>query len=691
MSETEIMVHQTSPINFIDYDKTRINSLAALKRLRNIAKAVELEPSVIELIDKALERNERHKFSIAVVGEFKRGKSTFINALLGKEVLPADIAPCSATLNRVTYGLTPAVTIVYRGNEREDGGVEEISIDQLVNYVTKLTPESEIKAANVKEAIVRYPLAYCKNNVDIVDTPGLNDDAAMTQVTLSVLPDVSAAILVVMATAPFGATEADFLTNQLLVQDLGRIIFVVTGIDLIRNKADRERIKNVISDRIRTSVNRRLLEQFGSETSEDYQRIRRQIGADFPKVFGISGYQALVAKEENDRQLLTESGFEEFEESLERFITETRGAIELQVLANRTIAACNEISRKLGTEMGALQMEQAEFDAAYESAITELAALCKRRDEEIQAIAEAAENTQQRIQPLIKQLPDELKRAAAALVEETEMSVADIKKPAFIDALGRKIANAIQVATKRNSEKIQMEVERDLVNEIDRLGNFAAKVNQVLYDIEMQFVQADSSSQSGAMARDAMAVVVGGLTGTIWGGVMAGYQEAGGKGAAVGGATSFGAFMAGSVAIVALSIPVTWPVVIGLGVATTLAGKLAARFAFQGQRIERFRQEYTEQVIGQIEGHLAKQNPDVEVNKHIDKAYATLKEQLVGELDASINQTQSTLEKLRNQKARQETRIEHKRKENEQLLLEVQGNRDRAQALSSQLVDIKMV
>jgi hypothetical protein len=102
---------------FFDYRRTEINLVSDLQRLQAISTKLAMDPAIVDLIEQALARNKGHRFSIAVVGEFKRGKSTFINALLGKDILPSDILPCSATLNRVVYDLEPAVEIVYKAGQ----------------------------------------------------------------------------------------------------------------------------------------------------------------------------------------------------------------------------------------------------------------------------------------------------------------------------------------------------------------------------------------------------------------------------------------------------------------------------------------------------------------------------------------------------------------------------------------------
>jgi len=291
---TSITPPNISLDSVLEYNKVERTLVSDLEKLRSFSRKLKLTKSIV-LINDVLQRIEQRSFSIAVVGEFKRGKSTFINALLGQEILPSDILPCSATLNRVTYGVKPEVKIIFK-----DGHEEQIPIEKLTDYVTKLTPESEITAESIKEAVVYYPIPYCQNNIDVIDTPGLNDDQNMTEVTLSVLPQVDAAIMIILAQSPFSEFERDLLENKLLTNDLGRVIFVVNIWDSYTPEQT-ERILQSVKNRIQKYVLERAENQFGKD-SEEYTIYKQKIGT--PKVFGIYIKQALEAKQKGDQNLL---------------------------------------------------------------------------------------------------------------------------------------------------------------------------------------------------------------------------------------------------------------------------------------------------------------------------------------------------------------------------------------------------
>ena len=119
--------------SYSSFRETVSDLTESLEMLEEYAKSLNLfntAYSIREIIDKTAGEH----FAVAIVGEFKRGKSTLINALLGQPILPADVLPATATLNRVTYSTEPYVMVEYK-----DGTEERVDIDRLAEYVTKLS------------------------------------------------------------------------------------------------------------------------------------------------------------------------------------------------------------------------------------------------------------------------------------------------------------------------------------------------------------------------------------------------------------------------------------------------------------------------------------------------------------------------------------------------------------------------
>lgn len=670
----------TRPVieSFIDYKRIVLTLAGDLKRLQDFSEKLSLQNS-IKLIDEVVKRIENDSFSIAIVGEFKRGKSTLINALLGQDILPSDILPCSATLNRVTYGLKPQVKVRFK-----DGREDEVAIDQLADYVTKLTPKSEANAETVQEAVVYYPVHYCQNNVDIIDTPGLNDDASMTEVTLSVLPQVDAAIMIIMAQSPFAEYERDFLENKLLTNDLGRVIFVVNAIDRVNRPEDAERVIKSIEDRIKMYVLQRAEEQFGKD-SEQYKVYIKKIGK--PRVFGLSAYQALDAKLNNDTELLSKSRFSEFESALEKFLTQDRGAVLLQVPVNRVIASGSEILKTINIQESALQMKQEEFREAYEASVTEIESIRQEKAKQMQQIDAAAEKTKHTVRPLINQLENDLKQAAEKVIDETPVTPAELSKTkAVAEKLSPKVSNAVQNARQKFAEKIQTEIQRELSMEVERLQEFMQSVDQSMHNIEMQFVQIDITSQRYSQG-EAVAAAVAGATFGVLGGVWSGYRTAGAKGAAVGAAVSIPTAFVTGIFLAVVGLPLL-PILLGMGAAGFLAAGKVTEHVFGSERVTNFKAAYKAKVFEEIEKQLKSTPINQQVNDHISDTFTALKRDVQEEVESLVNDTQNTLAELRGKRERHETLNENERKELDEIRDETQKILSNAQRLSEQLIQI---
>ncbi|RGY98899.1 dynamin family protein [Clostridium sp. AM58-1XD] len=304
----------------IDYKDYDFQIYEYLIKLRQELKGEKFLPEIGKWQNRVEEERDRIKtrrFRVAVVGEFKRGKTSFINALLGREILPADANPTTATINRITYGSVPKACLRYK-----DGREQEVGIENLSDYVTKLTEEAMGNAAQIEEAVVEYPSIFCQNYVDLIDTPGMNDDDVMNQVTVSQLEKIDLAIVAISANLPFSDTESSFMAQLVENSEICQIVVVITYIDLVR-KRDRERLITYLTERIKEKVLDKLKETHdeGDPVFDKYETI-------FPKleIFAVSSLDALEAREFNDDERFEESGFKRLNRRLPQLILNSQNS-----------------------------------------------------------------------------------------------------------------------------------------------------------------------------------------------------------------------------------------------------------------------------------------------------------------------------------------------------------------------------
>jgi len=350
-------------------------------------------------IEECLEMIRTKQYNVAVIGEFKRGKSTIINALLGAAILPADINPMTATINRVTYGSEQGAVVKFK-----DGSEKKIGIGELEEYVTKITTESEKRAATVSEAVVYYPTVFCQNNIDIIDTPGLNDNDKMTEITLSILDSIDAVIVPIAAKSPVSKTEIDLVCKLISKNDIDNIVFVINRMDeLDKDEYVYETFLEKRKIRIQTGVMDNLKEIESSE--ELIAKAHRLL--DNIIICGISAKMALESFVTNNNEKRKESRWEEFLKVLMASVTSKK----IFNIFNKTI---NTIKRTI-SEIGHQDEKRREYFKnkteeilSGESAIMEYAGNTDRiidrvfeeNDEKLTKVTEEADEYKQLIKEI---------------------------------------------------------------------------------------------------------------------------------------------------------------------------------------------------------------------------------------------------------------------------------------------------
>jgi len=177
-------------------------------------------------------------FRIVVVGEFITGKSTFINALIREKILPVAVRPTTATINKITYSNEKKVMLHFwgdfddNGNEVTTGKVKEVSVDQLKEYTTALSDEANEISQKIKIVEISYPTEYCKNSIEILDTPGLaSTNDHQSRIIYKFLKRCNVCIMVLNPAQPLSKSERHYL--RLIRNHIPKVLFVVNKINLL--------------------------------------------------------------------------------------------------------------------------------------------------------------------------------------------------------------------------------------------------------------------------------------------------------------------------------------------------------------------------------------------------------------------------------------------------------------------------
>jgi hypothetical protein len=169
---------------------------------------------------------------LAVMGMYKRGKSSFLNSLLGLDLLPTSVIPVTSIPTVIKYGEALRLCIRFF-NKKPDLVVHE-SVkainDCLLEYVAE--EHNPLNSRCVEQAIVECPTTFLKNGTIFVDTPGFGSTYTHnTKATLDLLGKCDAVLFLLSPDPPFTLTEVEFLKE--VRKAVPRIFFILNKIDLL--------------------------------------------------------------------------------------------------------------------------------------------------------------------------------------------------------------------------------------------------------------------------------------------------------------------------------------------------------------------------------------------------------------------------------------------------------------------------
>ncbi|MGF1991499.1 MAG: dynamin family protein [Nostoc sp. ZfuVER08] len=315
-------------------------------------------------------------FRLLVLGDMKRGKSTFLNALIGENLLPSDVNPCTAVLTVLRYGPEKKVTIHFNdGKNAQQLDFQSFKHKYTIDPAEAKKLEQEKKQAfpDVDYAVVEYPLTLLEKGIEIVDSPGLNDTEARNELSLSYVNNCHAILFVMRASQPCTLGERRYLENYIKGRGL-TVFFLINAWDQLRESLiDPDDVEEL------QAAEERLRQVFKANLAEycyvDGQNIYDE------RVFELSSIQALRRRLKNTQADLQGTGFPEFMGALNTFLTKERAIAELRQIRTLSRQAVNHILEAVARRVPLLDQDVNELKKRIDSVEPEFNTLTTIRDQ----------------------------------------------------------------------------------------------------------------------------------------------------------------------------------------------------------------------------------------------------------------------------------------------------------------------
>jgi len=226
------------------------SEMDTLQKIRNAAERFNLLSlhRQIEACEMLLAENQF--IDIAVLGQFKAGKTSFINSLIGKSVLPVGVIPVTSVITRITrvqYGSRERVLVRFLDDKQI-----EVPLREIEDFISETKNPANRKGVAVVD--VELPLFRRYHGLRLVDTPGLGSAYKYNTATSEEwLPRVGAAIVAISSERPL--SESDIQLLRELKDYTPEIILLLTKTDLLSPDQQTE-VVNFLNDTASKELNR---------------------------------------------------------------------------------------------------------------------------------------------------------------------------------------------------------------------------------------------------------------------------------------------------------------------------------------------------------------------------------------------------------------------------------------------------
>ncbi len=341
-------------------------------------------------LDQLLQRLREQRCYLAVLGQFKRGKSTLVNALLGKAVLPTSVVPLTSIPTFLHGGEQLAARVLFDNGKPEEqfSGPDAGALAEfLARFVTEsANPHNRL---GVRQVEATYPAPVLAKGLALIDTPGIGSTFRHnTEATINFLPQCDAALFVVSADPPITEVEVEFL--KLAHRKLARLFFILNKVDYL--DADERQVAVAFLQQV-------LCEQVGFASP--------------PPVLCVSARQGLAARWNADSAAWQHSGMAGIEHQIVDFLLTEKTEVLNRALSRQADDMLADVQRRLKLTVHSLQMPLADLDdriRLFEESLTKI-------EEQRIVLMDRLSSDEERLAGLVKKRANPLLRKSRKFLE----------------------------------------------------------------------------------------------------------------------------------------------------------------------------------------------------------------------------------------------------------------------------------
>jgi len=430
------------------YDQIKKSLDVIFEKIEKISKDINIK-AVGEAVSEVKNKFCNNIFYLVILGQFKRGKSTFTNYMLGADVLPTGVVPLTSVITKIQYSTDIWAKVLY-----DDGRSENIDIKELDLYCTEKNNPKNIKG--VKEIHIGYPFEFISNDVVIIDTPGIGSVYKHnTDVAYSYINKADAVIFLLSVDPPISELEKEFLSK--ISENVNKIFFVLNKIDYV-NEMELKEIVNFNENIVREITKNNNI-----------------------SIYPISAKLALEGKISKDNKAIEKSGTQKLENDLQNFLIKEKEKVLLESYAKnieRIISMCQTFFES-SIKLKQIPLERLESNIkSFENFIKEV----EKSKKEISLLFQGdMKNILQNFDKKMEEYKQFISIRVSEKIKEYYHSIRDFSRINQKKELEKYFERAII----EEFEKLKGHIERDIEEQYSKaLSNYLLRLNAVIDEIK---------------------------------------------------------------------------------------------------------------------------------------------------------------------------------------------------------------